>query len=108
MESNISRRLFGEKCSKEKLERSTNPRGLGLIKPSLPFAQASTKIIHSKTDVGLLAYEIPSLNETKPLLESNQIPTHYFYKTFVSRTTPGQQSSRQNPKAGKIYSQCTK
>jgi hypothetical protein len=69
-------------------------RGLGLIKPSLPSAQASTEIIHTKTDVGLLVDEIPSLNETELLPENNQIPTkvipiHCFYKTFVS-TTLGQ------------------
>jgi hypothetical protein len=28
MESNISRGLFGEKCSKEKIERSTKPSEL--------------------------------------------------------------------------------
>jgi hypothetical protein len=66
-------------------------RGLGLIKPSLPSAQASTKIIHSKTDIGLLVDEIPNLNEIELLPESNQIPIkvipiHCFYKTSVSTT----------------------
>jgi hypothetical protein len=69
--------------------------GLGLIIPSLPFTQTSTEIIHSKTDIRLLANEIPSLNETRPLPEWKQgnqiptkvIPTHCFYKIFMS-TTP--------------------
>jgi hypothetical protein len=78
---------------------------LGLIKPFLPSAQASIKIIHSKTYVGLLVDEIPNLNQTKASLESNQIPTkvipiHCFYKKIVS-TILGQQSSRQNAKANK-------
>jgi hypothetical protein len=46
--------------------------GLGLIIPSLPSTQTNTEIIHSKTDIRLLADDIPNLNETRPLPEWKQ------------------------------------
>jgi hypothetical protein len=63
-------------CEGQREHPTKHIRGLGLIKPFLPSAQASIEIIHTKIDVGLLVDEISNLNEIEPLPKGKQGNPH--------------------------------